>query len=298
MFTKSSIQAKHSFVFIVAIILMGLGFFLGVQDLKLKQLRNEAKAVAEQVVSFRAWVANSGVVWVDQLSADFHDYLGEKMVKEGEKIFSKNPALATRELSTIVAKSSTRATFRVTSDDYRNPANAPNEFEKLALQTLKAESNQQFVENIGNGKYLYAQPIYVKASCLRCHGNPKDAPKDVITKYGDKRAFGYKVGDIRGIISVSLPDVKIEEVVSSFINPITLGLVAVAFLMSYLYTHFSLILRIKSLTKKTKLIAKGELNTPLETQLDSSDEIEHAAHAVDLLRRSLIVAMRHMHKDD
>jgi len=298
MFTQSSIQAKHSFVFMMAIILMGLGFYLGVQDLKLKQLRNEARAVAEQVVSFRAWVANSGVVWVDQLSADFHDYLGEKMVQEGEKIFSKNPALATRELSTIVAKSSTRATFRVTSDDYRNPINAPDEFEKRALRTLKEESGQGFVENIGNGKYFYAQPIYVKKSCLRCHGDPKDAPRDVIEKYGDKRAFGYKVGDVRGIISVALPDVRAEEVASSFINPVTLGLIAVAFLMSYLYTHFSLIQRIKSLTKKTKLIAKGELNTPLEAQLDSSDEIEHATHAVDLLRRSLIVSMRHMHKED
>jgi len=139
MFSKFSIQTKYSVVFIAAILLVAAGFVLGVQDLKLKQLRNEAKAVAEQVVSFRAWVAGTGVVWVNQLTAEFHDFLGEKMIREGEKIFSKNPALATRELSTIVSKSSTRAKFRVTSDEYRNPANAPNKFEMHALETFKRD---------------------------------------------------------------------------------------------------------------------------------------------------------------
>ena len=296
MFSKFSIQTKYSVVFIAAILLVAAGFVLGVQDLKQKQLRNEAKAVAEQVVSFRAWVAGTGVVWVNQLTAEFHDFLGEKMIREGEKIFSKNPALATRELSTIVSKSSTRAKFRVTSDEYRNPANAPNKFEMHALETFKRDDEIPYVESLEGDSYRYAQPIFVKKSCLRCHGDPKDAPKEVIEKYGDKRAFGYKVGDVRGIISVSLPDILLSEVISSFVNPITIGLVAVAFLMSFLYTQFGLIRRMKILTEKTERIAKGELNEPIEFQRKSLDEIEHLAHAVDMLRKSLVVAMRHMQK--
>ncbi|MCP4285198.1 MAG: DUF3365 domain-containing protein [Gammaproteobacteria bacterium] len=296
MFSRFSIQTKYSTVFIAAILLVAAGFVLGVQDLKLKQLRNEAKAVAEQVVSFRSWVAGTGVIWVDQLTDQFHDFLGEKMIREGEKIFSKNPALATRELSTIVSKSSTRANFRVTSDEYRNPANAPDSFEKQAIESFKQDDEIAFVEALQADTYRYAQPIFVKKACLRCHGDPRNAPKEVIEKYGDKRAFGYQVGDVRGIISVSLPDILLSEVISSFINPITIGLVIIAFIMSFLYTQFGLIRRMKKLTAMTERIAKGELNESIKVQRKSLDEIDHLAHAVDMMRKSLVVAMRHMKK--
>lgn len=297
MLLKSSIQVKFTIILIFAVLLVAAGFVLGVQDLKLKQLRNEAKTVAEQVVSFRTWMENSDLIWVRQLTPDFHDYLGVKMLREGEKMFSKNPDLATRELSTVVSKSSAQATFRVTSDNFRSPANEPDSFEKMAVNKFKGDEEISFVENIEDGKYRYAQPIYVKTACLNCHGDPKDAPIEIIEKYGNQRAFGYKVGDVRGIISVTLPDIEIDEVISSFINPATIGLIAVAFLVSYLYIQFGLISRMKNLTAKTIGIAKGDLNMPIEVEHNSLDEINHISHAVDMLRNSLIIAMRLKEKE-
>jgi len=294
MFSKLSIQLKHTVVFLAALLMITVGFVFGVQDLKRTQLQNEARAVAEQVVSFRSWVANTGVVWVDQLTPDFHDFLGKRLDQAGGMMFSKNPALATRELSDVVAKSATRATFRVTSDEYRNPANKPDAFEAEALQSFKSDPNLKSYENLGSGYYRYAQPIYVKEACLRCHGKPEDAPKDVIDKYGDQRAFGYKVGDVRGIIGVSLPDIPLREVAASFVNPLTLALVAAAFLLSFLYTQRSVIQRLRNLTATTHSIAKGNLNEPIDASKDTKDEIEQVAHAVDMLRRSLTVAMKHL----
>jgi HAMP domain-containing protein len=289
-----SIQIKHTIVFSVALLMILVGFYFGVQDLKRMQLRNEAQAVAEQVVSFRAWVAGTGVVWVDQLTPDFHDFLGRRMDQSGGLLFSKNPALATRELSTVVAKSSSRATFRVTSDEYRNPANKPDGFESRAIELFKKNSDANNLDSLEGGVYRYAQPIFVKKACLRCHGKPEDAPKDVIEKYGDKRAFGYNVGDVRGIIGVTLPDIKIKDVAASFINPITLALIIAAFLLSFLYTQRAIIYRLRELTKKTHSIARGNLKEPIKTRGKSEDEIEQVAHAVDMLRRSLTIAMKHL----
>ena len=296
MFRKYSIQLKYSLMFLVALVMVAAGFFFGVENLKLKQLRNEARAVAEQVVSFRAWVAQSGVVWVDKLTPDFHDFLGQRSIKEGEMMFSKNPALATRELSTIVANSATRATFRVTSDEYRNPANAPDAFETEAIKLFKADDEAKTFEQMAEGKYRYAQPIYVTKACLKCHGKPEEAPPEVIAKYGDQRAFGYQEGDVRGIISVNLPDISLGEVTSSFLNPYTIVLVALAFGLTFFYTHRAIINRLKVLTDRAVRIAKGELDEPIVTQTDTNDEIEHVAHAVDMLRRSLVVAMKHLKK--
>ncbi len=125
MLSRSSIQLNYSLMFIVTLALVFGALFIGIHQLKTRQLRNEAMAVAEQVVAFRAWIANTGVVWVDHLAPEFKDFLGKRTSGTTEAFYSKNPALATRELSEIVSQTATRATFRVTSDEYRNPANAP-----------------------------------------------------------------------------------------------------------------------------------------------------------------------------
>ena len=116
--SRSSLKLKFSLVFFLTLFLVIVALLIGVQSLKTRQLRNEAMAVAEQVVAFRAWVANTGVIWVDHLAPEFRDYLSRRANSDKTlEFFSKNPALATRELSEIVSKTATRATFRVTIPD-------------------------------------------------------------------------------------------------------------------------------------------------------------------------------------
>lgn len=297
MFSKWSIQLKFSLIFILTLVLIVAGLFIGIYTLKTNQLRNEATATAEQVVAFRAWVASTGVVWVDHLAPAFRDFLGKRVSSDSTmEFFSKNPALATRELSEIVSKTATRATFRVTSDEYRNPANAPDRFESTAIQAFKADKNLKYSDAFEGNYYRYSQPIYVQESCLKCHGDPKDAPADVIAKYGDKQAFGYKLGDVRGIISVKLPDVTLAEVFLTFLNPFTVGLIVLAFLLNFLFTHRSIINRLKGLTLTTERIAHGELDLPLPNNPGSRDEVDNVQHAIDLLRNSVVVAMRRLQK--
>lgn len=298
MLSKFSIQFKYSIVFILTLVLIIAGLFIGIYTLKANQLRNEAMASAEQVVAFRAWIANTGVVWVDHLAPDFPDYLGKWSNSDNTKeFFSKNPALATRELSTIVSKTATRATFRVTSDEYRNPSNAPDPFESTSIQAFKANSSLKYTDAFEGNFYRYSQPIFVEKACLKCHGDPKDAPADVIAKYGDKRAFGYKVGDVRGIISIKLPDVTTTDVLLTFLNPYTIGLIVLAFLLNFLFTQGVIIKRLKALAGITERIAQGELELPLQDNPGSRDEVDTVQHAIDLLRNSVVVAMRRLQKN-
>ncbi|MDP1610335.1 MAG: DUF3365 domain-containing protein [Sulfuritalea sp.] len=293
MLGKSSIQLKYSLIFLLAVVLVLGAFLIGMQSLKVQQLRNEAIAVAEQVVSFRAWIANYGVVWVDKQPPGFADFLSKRDDIHGNSFLSKNPALATRELSNIVGKSATRATFRVTSDQYRNPINAPDEFEKRSISQFKMNGKQKYAETFEGGSYRYTTPIYVTQACLACHGKAEDAPPEVIAKYGSDRAFGYKLGDVRGIISVRLPDITLQEVMGTFVNLYTIGLIIVAFLVNFLYTQFGIINRLRDLTTKTVNISKGQMDQELPLVENSSDEIDKAAHSVDMLRKSLSLAIKH-----
>ena len=40
---------------------------------------------------------------------------------------------------------------------------------------------------------------------MRCHSDPKLAPANLITEYGDKADFGEEIGDIRALISLTYP---------------------------------------------------------------------------------------------
>ena len=51
----------------------------------------------------------------------------------------------------------------------------------------------------------YVRPIYVEPACLKCHGEKDERPEFIQKKYPEDKAFGFKVGDLRGIIEVMMP---------------------------------------------------------------------------------------------
>lgn len=308
---KWSIRAKFIIIFLMTLLLLAGSFVASLNSLRTQVSRNEAAAVADQVISFRAWVARAGMVWVNKLSPDFPDFLAKRDEGSGREYYGKNPALATRELSLIANKAASRATFRVTSDEYRHADNAPDDFETRAINAFKqnkdlkffegfegvgGRSNRylKFTEGFAGQNYRYARPILVKKGCLKCHGDPKDAPKEVIEKYGDQKAFGYKVGQVRGIVSVNLPALGFQEVVQSLINPFSIGFVVLAFILNVFCIYRFVIRRLVSLTSDAEAIAAGKLETELEytNPMKSNDELDHLYHAVNLLKRTMIITFK------
>jgi hypothetical protein len=109
-----------------------------------------------------------------------------------------------------------------TSFKYRNPDNAPDSFEEEALhyfEQLREENGempQYYIQQIEEtGEHRYYKPLPVGGLCLNCHGdlaqiNP--AVQEVLAeKYPDDLAVGYKEGDFRGVVRVSIPAELLEE---------------------------------------------------------------------------------------
>lgn len=99
--------------------------------------------------------------------------------------------------------------FKLATKNPFNPINLADEREAGLLDQMNAGTIKKFrqVEQSGGKSYLYfalpTQPN--KASCLRCHGDPADAPKELLDAYGTKTGF-YEQGDvIRAIISIRVP---------------------------------------------------------------------------------------------
>lgn len=163
------------------------------QSLYLVSMKNQSRALFKQIVITRKWIADHGGVFVEKLPwVNPNPYMENKSITglSGTEYIRKNPAMVTRELSEYARKQGAYW-FHLTSLKPVNPNNAPDAFETNALLSFEASATREAwgVDKIeGHKYYRYMAPLFVEEACLECHAR-----------------HGYRIGDIRGAISVAIP---------------------------------------------------------------------------------------------
>lgn len=169
-----------------------------------KLMLQQARVIYQQIMITRSWnAAYSGIYARKTPGVETNKYLFEAgpgqgipsaiipeiTDKHGHVYTLKNPALMTRELSELTAKHSD-IRFHLTSLNPINPGNIPDDFEKRSLQQFETglKETSELSRNNDKQYFRFMAPLYVEHSCLACHGFQ-----------------GYKVGDVRGGISLTLP---------------------------------------------------------------------------------------------
>ena len=299
---NTSLILRFSILFALALVLIGGAYYLVLREVYYSELHRQARGMADNVSAFGKWVSQYGRVWVkDKSDTKFLSQVSFVGPETGGtetatvNFYSKNPALAQREFSEVVAKSTASAKFRITSDNWMNPANKPDPWEAEAISTIKNRGLDEYVQ-IQDGRYRYARKIVDVASCIACHGDPATAPRDVTEQYGKERGYGFKVGDVAGIISVSLPAEPLLMASFGVLGPLELGLIVLAFVILYLFMHYGVARPIKKLTRDALLISVGK---PVELDLKnisqkSRNELGQLALAIARLRTSMELAIRRM----
>ena len=99
--------------------------------------------------------------------------------------------------------------YRLAAKTPRNPINQATPAEIELLEKFNNNPNLKHIHQIeminGEETLYYAAPFNPNsASCLRCHGDPKSAPKGLLERYGSQNGFHEKIGDIRAFISYRL----------------------------------------------------------------------------------------------
>lgn len=92
---------------------------------------------------------------------------------------------------------------------YRNPAHKADEQALLVFERFEELPELVDVwERIPNGEtgWRFFSRIEVEPSCLACHGDKESRPDFIKEGYPDDLAFGFEVGDLRGLYSVFVPD--------------------------------------------------------------------------------------------
>lgn len=102
-----------------------------------------------------------------------------------------------------------RMYFKLATDNPRNPVNQADAFESAILERMnRGEVNEvrQVVDQDGEATLHLAVPIDRSSrGCMKCHGDPEDAPAELVALYGNQRGFHEDPDKIRALISIRVP---------------------------------------------------------------------------------------------
>lgn len=246
-------------------------------------LTDTARSFYKLIVVMRAWVAqHNGVYVIGDGGVEPNPYLPMTGLRSerGDSLMLRNPALVTRELSTLSQMMGKRFRFHITSLDPINPANAPDDFEREALQRVTSGRRADLtrygefsrLEEIDGKRYFrYFAPLYTEESCLSCHAQQ-----------------GYRVGDVRGGISILMPTDKTDAAKQQNYLLLILGCilasVAICLLVYYLLRG-TVIRPLRKLEGAAERIGEGHYDTDIPE--GNEDEIGDLGRTMNKMQRAI-----------
>ncbi|MHB8910843.1 MAG: response regulator [Syntrophales bacterium] len=161
----------------------------------LQNIRLAAHESYNRDLVYRHWATIHGGVYVpitpETPPNPFLAHTPEKEIStpSGRKLTLMNPDYMMRQVHEL-AKNTFGLQSHTTSLKPLRPENAPDEWERKALQAIeRGQKEVSSLEPLGNATYLrLMRPLITESRCLECHAEQ-----------------GYRVGDVRGGISISMP---------------------------------------------------------------------------------------------
>ena len=182
---------------VLASTVTGLSYWrsLNLATIHTEQLAREmGRAFFKELQITRRWNAEQGGIYVplsDQVQPNpyLNDPQRDVVTTSGLSLTKVNPAFMTRLLSAMTEKSD-GVHFHITSLKPINPVNAPDDWERAALEQFETGVAEQggLITESTVSVFRFMGRLTVEPACLKCH---------------EKQ--GYAEGDVRGGIRVSLP---------------------------------------------------------------------------------------------
>ncbi len=156
----------------------------------------EARANWNKDAAFRRWVTRHGGLYVKPDArtppnpALAHLPHRDVVTTDGMKLTLMNPAYMMRQMAEEFEKDF-GIKGKITGKRQLNPINKPDEWQLKVLNIFESgKTDEVYEQQIINGQpYLrYMKAMYMTEGCVKCHG-----------------ILGYKDGDLRGGVSISIP---------------------------------------------------------------------------------------------
>ncbi len=209
----------------IVFLLVGYNSYTRSMSMAAIELKDQAEKVRSMLMAFREYR---------------HDELIEYSAETEEINLNFLPECVLGKISNIYSNwDKSGFSFEAVSDNPRNPKYKADVYELSTINYFKNNFKDQVIFNHikneeGKDYYLYARPIWTKQYCLVCHGDREKAPKLIRENYST--AYGYKIGDLRGILSIKLPAEKLNKrAFNIFIKELSIRILAFLFIVLFIY---------------------------------------------------------------
>jgi PAS domain S-box-containing protein len=157
---------------------------------------NTAHSLLEKDIILRRWGAQHGGIYVAVTEqTQPNPYLSNNPERDittpsGKQLTLVNPAYMNRQVYELEQVNPDGYRSHITSLTPLRPENAPDPWEREALKgfEIKEEEKSEIIEHNGQSILRLMRPLKTDTECLKCHASQ-----------------GYREGDVRGGISISLP---------------------------------------------------------------------------------------------
>ncbi|MBU6391130.1 MAG: response regulator [Planctomycetota bacterium] len=265
-------KIRHKLIIILAILMVTLNGAIGFLIYKrthqefIKEVREKAKLIAIELETTRNHLAS---------------ILKTSKIEITEETKNFIPAVSGHAIGIKFAEN-TGYIIKQTSRRFRNAFNKPDAFEEEVLRKMEENPDltEYWADDVVDGKrverYLYA--LHIKEDCLLCHGPKEQAPKFIQKNYS--AGYDYKIGEIRGAISVIIPKELAEQrFAADIVFFIILGSVSILLIVAIIFLTAGKFMKpIERLNAAVTTITKtGDLTTKVD--ISSKDDVGQLGRA-------------------
>ncbi|WP_028576545.1 c-type heme family protein [Desulfomicrobium escambiense] len=288
----SKIQTKFISGLLVASIILGIafsvGFYVHMKNVLEEEVRDKALLIFTHVDSIQHYVR-------DVLRPTMYERLPSSFVIE-----AMSSSFISRAIMAPVNDDRDGTIYRRVAIDARNPAYEANEHERELIKYFRANPDEEFWQGYrvidGERYYLKVRSVRFEESCMYCHGQPENAPQELIALYG-VRGFGKQLGAIAGVdfvgISVHSSVGRVQQTILTYFAFFALGAL---FFFSATNILFRVLVvnnlkRLSSVFRRNVADAEG---SDLLSRLEQGDEIEELVEGMEQMGDHLFEARRQL----
>lgn len=279
---------------VVALLGMGYGFYTFSLQNSMKEADTKAKIMEAYVKAGRAYFMKEQRPLINALVES------DRFYPELQSGFG----ITRRILEQVQEESLLGFQFKQASLVPHHPPNKADLFEQKVIKQFQTEKIQELtgtMEKNGEPFYFRSKPIKMTTSCLECHLDPTEAPKDLVEVYGtagfDKN---FKAGDIFGAYMVYIPlgpavAAAKTQALALFAGGASITIIGL--LIIYFFLDIRIVKPLMELSGRTQEVSVGRNLDQSLLSDKMKDEVETLARSIDRLRISLVKMLKRRKND-